>query len=124
METSSTWQTNRLAIIGLVLGVLTFIVSPFFFMFLDRVVPPLEGRTSWPNKTIWDVYANIYIWGHGLFPGSYVVLGWLLSLASLIIGIVSIARERQKRWIAITAIVLGIYGILAHFMGFFVLIMP
>lgn len=124
METRSTWQTNRWAIIGLVLGVLTFLVSPFFFMFLDRILPPLEGGTSWPNRTIWDAYAEIYIWEGVIFRGSYVFLGWLLSLAALIIGIVSIARERRKRWIAISAIVLGISGILAHFLGFFVLIMP
>jgi len=124
METSSTWQTNRLAIIGLVLGVMTFIFSPFFFMFLDRVLPPLEGGTTWPNTTIWDVYYKTYIWGGVIFRGSYVALGWLLSLAGLIIGIVSRARERQKRWIAVIAIVLGICGILAHFMGFILLIMP
>jgi len=124
METRSIWQTNRLAVIGLALGVLTFIVSPFFFMLLDRVVPPLEGGTSWPNKTIWDVYYHIYIWDGVIFRGSYVFLGWFISLSGLIIGIVSIAREKQKRWIAIIAIVLGIYGILAHFMGFVLLIMP
>jgi hypothetical protein len=124
MERRSTWQTNRLAIIALVLGVLTFLVSPFFFMLLDRVVPPLEGGASWPNKTIWDVYYQIYIWNGLVFRGSYVFLGWLFSLAGLTIGIISLVRERQKRWMAILAIVLGMIGILAHFMGFILLIMP
>lgn len=124
MEKRSIWKTNRLAIIGLLLGVLTFLVSPVFFMLLDRVIPPLEGGNTWPNKTIWDVYYSIYIWGGIIFHGSYVFLSWFISLAGLIIGIVSIARERQKRWVAIIAIVLGIYGILAHFMGFVLLIMP
>lgn len=124
METHSTWKTNRLAVIGLALGVLTFLASPFFFMLLDRVLPPLEGGTSWPNKTIWDVYSRIYIWNGIIFRGSYVFLGWLLSLVGLIIGIISIVRERQKRWIAIIAILLGTSGILAHFMGFILLIMP
>ena len=125
METrSTTWQTNRLAIIGLAFGVLTFIVSPIFFRLLDQVVPPLEGGASWPNKTIWDFYYQIYIWNGPIFRGSYVFLGWSFSLASLIIGIISIVRERQKRWIAILALLLGIIGIFGHFIGFVLLVMP
>ena len=125
METrSTTWQTNRLAIIGLAFGTLSFIVSPMFFRLLDQLVPPLEGFANSPNNTMWDIYSDIYIWNSPIFHGSYVCLGWLLSLAGLVLGIISIVRETQKRWIAILALLLGTVGIFSHFLGFVLSFLP
>ena len=123
METRSVWRTNRLAMIALVLGILAVVTSPHFFALLENILSPLEGGASYPNKTIWDVYRKVYIWG-GFFNGSNVLICWLVSLAGLITGIVSIDRERQKKWIAAMAIVFGIYGIVEHLLGIIMSIMP
>jgi hypothetical protein len=69
------------------------------------------------------MYRKVYV-GGGFITGSNVVICWLVSLAGLIMGIVSIDRERQKKWIAVLAIVLGIYGIVDHALGVIMAIMP
>jgi len=118
MDTKPVYVTNRLALVSLLLSVFIVLISPPFILLLDRASVLLTGE-----RKIYPSYYHWFIQG-GFGRGSNPLLFLGIAFFTLIIGITSLVKEKQIRWLAIFGILLGVLGLLGHAFGLFIFLLP